>query len=74
MAEKMTLEDIKSMDKLFLTAAEIAPLLGCDPHYIRVAARTKPDLLGFPVAVYGSRTKIPRLPFINFIEGGNNGC
>lgn len=64
------LEKIKSMDKLFLTPAEAAPVIGCDPHYIRVAARTKPEMLGFPVLVYGTRTKIPRLPFIRFIEGG----
>ena len=59
---------IKSMDKLLLTAEDIAPVIGCNPNDIRGQARDKPDLLGFPVVVYASRVKIPRLPFIQFIE------
>jgi len=59
---------IKEMDKLFLNVEEIAPVLECNPHDIRKQARERPDLLGFPVVVYGSRIKIPRLPFIQFFE------
>ena len=66
----MTLEDIKKMDKYMITAAEAAPIVGCDPHYIRMVARQDPDRLGFPVIVLGNRVKIPRLPFIKFVEGG----
>lgn len=68
----MTLQELKSIDKDIITPAEAASVIGCDPHYIRVQARTRPELLGFPVMVLGSRTKIPRLPFIQFLEGKPN--
>lgn len=48
----MTLEDIKKMDCETITPAVAAQVLGMNPHYIRVAARTKPELLGFPTIVY----------------------
>ena len=67
----MTLSEIKQTDKLMLTPADVAPVLGCDPNGIRVTARTRPELLGFPVSVVGTRVKIPRIAFIKFIEGGN---
>lgn len=60
--------EIKSSNKLFLTAAEIAPVLEVDAHSVRGQARDRPDMLGFPVVVYGSRVKVPRLPFVQFVE------
>ena len=68
----MTLSEIKALDREYLTPAQIAPILGCDPQDIRVAARLRPDLLGFNVAVIGSRVKVPRLAFIKWVEGGEN--
>lgn len=65
------LETIKQMDSVTITPAQAAPVLSCDPHFIRIMAREKPDALGFPVTVVGRRTKIPRLPFIKYIEGAN---
>ncbi len=65
----MTLQDLKNLRKDIITPAEAAQVIGCDPHYIRVQARSDPKMLGFPVVVIGSRTKIPRLPFIQFMEG-----
>ena len=65
----MTLDDIKTMDKEFLVPAEAAKILGCDPHYIRVAARQCPGALGFPVICLGNRTKIPRRAFVRYMEG-----
>ena len=65
----MTLDEIKKSDKPVLTPADVAEVLGCDPHKIRVTAKQRPELLGFPVCVVGTRTKIPRLPFIQFLEG-----
>ena len=62
------LNRIKEMDKLFLNVDEIAPVLECNPQDIRGQARARPELLGFPVIVYCSRIKIPRLPFIQFVE------
>ena len=65
----MTLTEIKASDKPMLTPADVAPVLGCDPQDIRVAARQRPDLLGFNFTVIGTRVKIPRLAFIKWMEG-----
>lgn len=65
----MTLESVKSMTDEVITPAVASELLGCDPQWLRIAARTRPDLLGFPVIVMGSRVKIPRRAFIRFMEG-----
>lgn len=67
----MTLSEIKKSDKLMLTPADIAPILQCDPHGIRVMARDCPSRLGFPVVRVGNRTKIPRAAFLEYI--GENG-
>jgi len=67
-AQLREFEKIKGMDKLFVTAAEIAPILECNPNDLRGQAQDRPDLLGFPVTVYGSRVKFPRQPFIQFVE------
>lgn len=68
----MALDDIKAMDRETITPAIAAQVLGMDPHFIRIAARQRPDLLGFPTIVYNSRTKIPRRAFIKFMEGEGN--
>lgn len=67
----MTLQDLKMLDKEIITPAVAAQVIGCDPQYIRVAARQCPKNLGFPVIVMGTKTRIPRLAFIKFLEGGN---
>ena len=72
-SDKRTLLDaIKQSERLFLVPSEAAAIIGCDPNKIRVTAHQRPELLGFPVCVVGSRVKIPRIPFIQFIEGRNN--
>ena len=65
----MTLDKIRSLDREYLVPAEIAPILGCDPQDIRVAARQRPEWLGFPVCIIGSRVKVPRRAFIAWMEG-----
>lgn len=65
----MTLDEIKASDKSVLTPAEVAPVLGCDPQDIRVAAKQHPERLGFNVAVIGTLVKVPRLAFIRWMEG-----
>ena len=65
----MTLDELKSSDKVMLTPADVAPILGCDPQDIRVQARQRPELLGFNVAVVGTRVKVPRVAFIKWVEG-----
>lgn len=63
----MTLEEIKASNKVFLRATDVAKLLRSDAQAIRLAAKSKPELLGFPVCVIGTRTAIPRKPFLRFL-------
>lgn len=63
----MTLKDVVNMDKAYLTPAEAAEILECDPHAIRVAAKKAPEQLRFPTILIGNRVKIPRLPFVEFM-------
>lgn len=65
----MTIEELKKLEINMLTPAQAAEVLGVSAQSIRVCARQRPDLLGFPVMVYGSRVKVPRLPLIDFLEG-----
>lgn len=65
----MTLEEIKSSDKLFLTPQDISEVLKCDPQLLRWTAKNAPLRLGFPVTVVGNRTRIPRLQFLAYLEG-----
>ena len=65
----MTLEELKNHDSDFVTAADVAEILGTDPNSLRWQAREEPSLLGFPVIVIKSRVKIPRIPFIRYISG-----
>lgn len=63
----MTVEEIKSSDKTYLTAGDICRILRSDEHTIREVARTSPDKLGFKVTVINRRVLIPRIPFLQFI-------
>lgn len=65
----MTLEDLRKVDRDWLLAREVAPILGTDPHSIRVWAHQRPESMGFPVSVIGSRVRIPRRAFIAWMEG-----
>lgn len=62
----MTLDEIRASDKAVLTPADVAPVLGVNPQSIRAA---DPVDLGFPVTKIGTRTLIPRKPFLAFVEG-----
>lgn len=65
------LEEIKRMDKPFITPQQAARVIGCDPMYIRLTARgSNPASLGFPTTVTRTRTHIPRIPFIRYVEEG----
>lgn len=66
----MTLDDVKAMDREMLTPAIVASVIGSAQQDVRVAARNEPDSLGFPVTVIGTRVKIPRRAFIQFMETG----
>ena len=63
----MTLDEIRNSTKEVLTPADIADVLKADPQDIRLTAKRCPERLGFPVCVIGTRTKIPRVPFLRFM-------
>lgn len=65
----MTLDEMRACPREYLIPREVAPLLGCDPYAINVAAKRCPERLGFNVCVIGTRVKIPRLGFIKWMEG-----
>ena len=65
-----TIDDLRVMDKVFLTAADIAGVVKMDPQTLRVAARQRPDLLGCPVVITNTRVRFPRLKFLEFIGSG----
>lgn len=69
----MTLEAIKASTKEILTPSDIAEILGCDPYTInlQVAEDIKNGVnsFGFPIIKIGTRVKIPRRAFINYMEG-----
>lgn len=69
----MTLEDLRYMNCEVLTPEIVAKIIKCDPHWIRITARNNPSRLGFPVILIGNRVKIPRLAFIQRMEGKQNG-
>ena len=64
----MTLDDIRAMSKPTILANEAAQVLGCDPQWLRLMARERPEKLGFPVCCTSKhRVKIPREPFLRFL-------
>lgn len=65
----MTMAEVARMDKVFLTPTEAAPLLGCDPYWISLMAKTEEGrrALGFPVVRISSRTKVLRIPFLRYL-------
>lgn len=67
----MTLDEIRTSDRIMLTAADIAPILGSDPQTIRQTAKDYPERIGYPFSFVGSRMKIPRLGFIRWVVYGN---
>ena len=69
MEKTLTLDDIRQMNDVCLVPDTVGRVIGCDPHNIRCAAKVNPEMLGFPIIRVGTRTLIPRLPFIKFMEG-----
>lgn len=64
---RKTLDDLKSIERDYFVPAEVADVMGWDAHAIRVQAHQDPSRLGFPVIVYKTRTKIPKIPFLRFM-------
>lgn len=67
MNERKTLDDLIRSDKDCFVAGDVCGVLEMDPHTIRLAARQRPELLGFRTIITGCRVKIPRIPFLQFM-------
>lgn len=59
------LEELEAMEKAVLTCAEVAPVLGENPHELHMTAIEHPEWLQFPV-IRKTKTRVvfPRLPFL----------
>ena len=68
----MTVEDIRKMDKDFLTPLEVSAVLGSNPQDVRDVAKLCPERIGYPFTFTGNRMKIPRIGFLNWFDG--KGC
>lgn len=66
----MTWQEIKTSDKLFLTADDVSEVLKCDPQTLRLAVKENRELVGFPCSIIGKTLRIPRPAFIRWVEGG----
>ena len=65
----MTLEELKSSPKAFVTCQDIAPIVQADPHTLHMQAMSdiwRPQL-GFPVTVVKTRVRIPRRAFLKYL-------
>ena len=67
-----TIEEVEALDTEFLTCMQVAQILGASQQKIHMQAIECPEKLGFPVIVIGSRVKIPRRAFIQFMKGSDN--
>jgi len=65
----MTLEELNATDKPYVTASDIAEILGADAQTIRKVAKEEPEKLGFPVICIKRRVLIPTKPFLLYLCG-----
>ena len=68
----MTIDQIIASDRDTLNAADIADILECDPHTLRLMAKEDPEALR-PLAPIrtGNRVKFPRQRFLWWYFGGD---
>lgn len=69
MIRAAALERIRSSVDPMITPELAAEVIGCNPQYIRVAARQNPGALGFEVSVMRHKTRIPRVAFLRYLDG-----
>ena len=63
----MTITEMLESAEPFLSPADIAEVLQCDPQSIRAQAQTDPSKLGYPVIIINRRIRIPRIPFLRYL-------
>lgn len=65
----MRLSEIEELDRDFLTVAEVAGCIHCEPQLIRDEAEKSPKYLGFPITKIGHSYKIPKQGFVRWCHG-----
>jgi len=63
----MTVAEMLKSNEMMLTPSQVAPVIGMSPATLRWQARKAPHLLGFPTQVSGSRVRIPRITFLQWL-------
>lgn len=63
----MNITEAMASTSPMLRPADVAPIIGCDPQWVRDTAKSNPAALGFPTIVVGTRVKIPRIPFLRYM-------
>lgn len=61
----MTIRELMDSEKVIVTPAEVAPVLGMHPQVINLMARE--GTLPFRYIRSGNRTKIPRIPLLQWL-------
>ena len=61
---QLSLEELVHVEKECFCPEDICGVLGVNPHNIRIAAKQRPELLGFEFFFIGNRMKIPKIPFL----------
>lgn len=66
----MTLQQIHESKKEMLRASDICPeIFPCNPETLTRIAKQSSDSLPFPVLILGRFVYIPRIAFLNWMEG-----
>jgi len=74
-SNRLTLEEIAAMDCRFITPLQASGPMECHPYNISLQARTPEGcaMFGFKVIRIGTRTKILRESFLEWMGWGNDG-
>lgn len=71
--ERLTLEQLKASKLNMLTPEIVGNYICMKPDKLREYARTGQLKGMFPYIISGNHVKFPRIGFINWVEGRNNG-
>lgn len=69
MKTPLTLQEIEELPCEVLTCQQVSRVLCAGAYYLHEQAMKDPSKLGFPVIVHGTRVKIPKGAFIEFMRG-----
>lgn len=66
-SQQAAIRQIQRSEETMITPALAAQAIGCNPQWIRYVAERDPARLGFRVVRLNRRTKIPRVPFLEYL-------